>query len=172
MRIALLAFAVTGSMFAASAQAATSPQTGNLTVSATVASSCLVVGPNALDFGAYDPADAHNTTDLDGSGTITVRCTRGSNALITLGQGANAATGSNCTTPLRQMASGATERLRYFLYSDTLDTVWGCDTSNDVPFVATNSSAATAINVYGTIPAGQNVAVGSYTDTVLVSITF
>lgn len=169
MRIALLAFAVTGSMFAASANAANA--NGNLNVSASVASSCVVSSPGTLAFGAYDPVNTNNATALTGQGTINVRCTRGTSTTIALEEGNNPNTGSNCVTPLRRMASGA-ERLSYFLYSDASNTVWGCDTANDVAHTSTNSATAAVLDVFGSIPAGQDVAPGSYTDTVRILLTF
>ena len=171
MRIALLALAVTGSMFAAASANAANAY-GNLNVTANVASSCMVSAPGSLAFGAYDPVDVNNATDLDGQGTINVRCTRGTTTVIALEQGTAPDTGSDCTTPLRRMSNGA-ERLAYFLYSDdTHSTVWGCTTANDVSHSSTNSAQAATLDVYGVIPQAQDVAPGSYSDTVRIALTF
>ena len=173
MRIALLALAVTGSMFAAaSANAATA--TGNLNVTANVASSCIVSAPGSLAFGAYDPVDLNNTTPKNGQGTINVRCTRGTTTTIALEQGQNPATGSTCTNPIRQMNDGAGERLRYNLFSDSNRTVtWGCTTgTNTTSYQSTNSANAASLDVWGRIPAGQDVAPGNYSDTVQITLTF
>jgi spore coat protein U-like protein len=172
MRTASLVTALAGVLFVASAYAGPTPQTGSLTVTATVAASCLVVGPNTLAFGPYDPTDINNATALDAAGSLNIRCTKNTLAHVQLGQGGNAATGSDCTTPLRQMASG-TERLGYTLYSNSLrTTIWGCTGTNESTFTSANSGTATNIPVYGRIAAGQNVAAGNYSDTVTINVTF
>lgn len=161
-------------MFVAmTAQAGPSPQTGSLSVTASVAKSCSITGTTNVSFGAYDPADANFSTPLDATGSVTVRCTKNTTYDIALGQGANAASGSTCAAPLRQMASGS-ERLSYGLFSDAGRTsTWGCDASNDVTRTETvGPSSPDTITVYGRIPAGQDVADGSYSDTVTVTVTF
>jgi spore coat protein U-like protein len=70
------------------------------------------------------------------------------------------------------MSDGGTGRLGYDLYTNAgRSTVWGCTTTNDVDVTST-SSAANVMTVYGRIPAGQDVATGSYSDTVVVTVTF
>jgi spore coat protein U-like protein len=172
MRTALLACALTGALFAASsAQAAQS--TGNLNVSATVNASCVVIGAGTMNFGNYDPAGVNRTANLDVDGTFSVRCTKGTVANIWLGEGLNKVTPtSTCTTPLRQMASGA-DRLAYTLYQDTgRATAWGC-TGAQVSYTSASSATTTAIPVYGRIPAGQDVnPSATYADTVVITLNF
>lgn len=161
-------------MFSAmAAQAGPSPQTGSLNVTASVAKSCSITGTSDVAFGAYDPADANFAAPLDASGSVTIRCTKNTTYDIALGQGANAAPGSTCVSPLRRMASG-TERLAYGLFSDAgRTTTWGCDATNDVTRTETTGpSSPDTVTVYGRIPAGQDVADGSYSDTVTVTVTF
>lgn len=161
-------------MFSAvAAQAGPSPQTGSFNVTANVARSCSITGTSDVAFGAYDPADANFATPLDASGSVTVRCTKNTTYNIALGQGANAASGSTCVAPARQMAAGA-ERLSYGLFSDAgRTTTWGCDASNDVTRTETTGpSSPDTVTVYGRIPAAQDVADGNYSDTVTVTVTF
>ncbi|WP_181952578.1 Csu type fimbrial protein [Vulcaniibacterium gelatinicum] len=167
-----LVLAIAGLLASSTALAGPSPQTGSFNVTANVANSCRITATPDLAFGAYDPADANFSTALDAASSISVRCTKGTNAAVALGQGGNPASGSTCAAPLRQMAAGA-ERLRYDLYQDSGRTqVWGCDASNDRDFTSTSSVTATTLNTYGRIPAGQDVAAGNYTDTVTVTVTF
>ncbi|HVI59783.1 MAG TPA: spore coat U domain-containing protein [Luteimonas sp.] len=167
--LALCCATATGSAFAAA-----SPQTANFQVTANVASSCTVSATD-IAFNAYDPADANATAPKDATGTVSVRCTRGtSTAVAALNQGANAATGSTCATPLRQMNGGGTERLRYDIYKEAGRTnPWGCAAANSqaIPTFASSVTPVT-LTTYGRIPAGQDAAIGSYTDTVQVSVTF
>jgi spore coat protein U-like protein len=170
MRLTVLAVSIAALSVAGTASAATTG--GSFQVTASVANSCVVTAANDIAFGAYDPADTNNTAALDGAGSVTVRCTRGSNATIALNQGLNAAGASSCTTPLRQMSDGGTSRLRYDLYSDSGRTVaWGCTGTNDVDQAFT-SLAPVTFDTFGRIPAGQDVPAGSYADTVTVTVTF
>lgn len=156
-----------GAVIAAPVLAATA--TSNLSVTATVSANC-TISTSAVAFGTYDPVSTHASADLDGTGTVTVTCTSGSGATITLDQGSNPATGSTDAAPLRQMASGA-NRLAYSLYSDaSRTTVWGNTAATDVDHTGTGT--ATALTVYGRIPGGQNKPAGSYTDTVVATVTY
>lgn len=168
-----LFIALCGAAFAGSAFAGPSPQTANFQVTASVASSCTVSATD-IAFGAYDPADANATTPATANGTVNVRCTRGtSTAVATLGQGLSPAAGSTCASPLRQMSDGG-ETLRYDIYQDAArSTPWGCDASNSqaIPTFA-SSLTPVQLTTYGSIPAGQDVSIGNYADTVQVSIDF
>ena len=48
--------------------------------------------------------------------------------------------------------------------------VWGGTAASDVPHTGTGTE--TSLTVYGRIPAGQNVPAGSYSDTVVATVTF
>lgn len=162
-----LAVAAALSFAAAGSYAATA--TSNLAVSASVSNNCLIDASGGLAFGAYDPVSANAASDLDSSGTIAVTCTNGASTSITLGQGANAAVGSTDAAPLRQMNDGSTNNLSYNLYSDAgYTTVW--DNSTGVSY--TGTGAADSVTVYGRVGAGQNVPAGSYSDTVVATVTF
>jgi spore coat protein U-like protein len=143
-------------------------QTANLTVTATVSANC-TISTAPVAFGSYDPVVANLSTALNGTGTITTTCTTGAAPLITLDQGANPVAGtSTAAVPLRQMGS-STNRLAYFLYSNSSrSTVWGSTGPASVP----GTGLAQTIFVYGAVTGGQNVPVGSYTDTVVATVNF
>jgi spore coat protein U-like protein len=162
--LSLFVFAVAscGSAFAATA-------TSDMAVSASVSASCTITA-GALDFGSYDPVVGNATAALDGTATLTVACTNGSSSNITLGQGSNATSGSTDAVPARQMASG-TDRLAYALYSEaTRTTVWG--NTSDTGLAHTGTGNSDSVTVYAAMNAGQNVPSGSYSDTVVATITF
>ena len=70
----------------------------------------------------------------------------------------------------RQMASGA-DILEYNLYTDPSRlTVWGDDSAGTVTVSETASTAEKTI--YGRVPGRQNVPAGTYTDVVLVTISY
>lgn len=137
-------------------------------VTATVVTACLIDAGNTLAFGNYDP-----TIDTAKTGTTTIRarCTNGTIAQIALNQGGNVATGSTCTVPLRQMASG-TERLSYHLNQTGTGTPWGCTVGTNTRTHTAPNASWNTLTVFGVIPAGQNALIGAYTDTVTASITF
>lgn len=145
--------------------------TSNLAVSASVTANCTIDASGGLAFGAYDPVVTNASTDLTGSGTINTTCTNGAAATITLGQGANADAGSTDAAPVRRMLSGTSDYLSYQLYTDSgYATVWGNTAGTGA--AVTGTGAAVSTTVYGSVAAGQNVASGSYSDTVVATVTF
>lgn len=146
--------------------AQTSPQTATLSVTASVPSVC-TISTSPLAFGNYNSVTGEA---VNGTGTVSVTCTNGSAATVTLGQGANFDTGSTDAIPLRRMTDGS-HFLSYQLYSDSgRTTVWG----NTAPTgeAHTGTGTLTALTVYGRINASQNAFAGSYTDSVVATITF
>ena len=76
--------AIVAAAFSAPASAATA--TANLGVSATVTNNC-TISTAALAFGSYDPVVTHASTNLDGTGTVVVACTKGVAPTVGLGLG-------------------------------------------------------------------------------------
>ncbi|HKW91437.1 MAG TPA: spore coat U domain-containing protein [Methylomirabilota bacterium] len=137
----------------------------NLASSATVAKNCSIT-TTAVAFGGYDPVVTNATTPLDGTGTVVVTCTKGAGTRIDLGLGSNAS-GST-----RRM-SGGTDFLTYELYQNTgRTTIWGTGAAAGQTIAAAPSKAARTFTVYGRVAAGQDVAAGSYNDTVVATINF
>ncbi|HEV8694388.1 MAG TPA: spore coat U domain-containing protein [Lysobacter sp.] len=170
MRLSLLALAA-GTLLAGNAFAAQT--SGSFNVTASVANSCKVTSTSDIAFGPYDPAVANFSTALDATGSVSVRCTRGTAADVALNEGANKGGASTCAAPLRRMSDGGTERLGYEIYLDAAHTTaWGCDAANDQPFTFAASNVPTTKTTYGSIPAGQDVAAGNFSDTVTVTVTF
>jgi spore coat protein U-like protein len=135
--------------------------TANLTVTATVLASCTVSNAT-LAFGNYDPTGGN----VDQSASLQVACTKGTPATVGLNTGANAS-GST-----RRMGNG-TDFLVYELYKEAGRTnVWGNAGSDLISLAAAASNAAQTLTVYGRVSGLQDVSVGSYTDTVVVTVTF
>lgn len=144
--------------------------TSNLSVTATVSANCSI-STAPVAFGAYDPVSTNASTALSGTGTVNVTCTNGASTTITLGQGSNAGTGSTDAAPARRLNDGGTNFLTYALFQDAGHaTVWGNTAGTGV--ANTGTGAQTAITVYGTVAAGQNVPSGNYSDTVVATVTF
>lgn len=136
--------------------------TANMTVTAEVTANCLITA-NPLDFGSYDPVSTHASADLDGSSSLDVTCTDGTDAKIVLDMGTSGGAS-------RAMQNGA-HQLGYELYSDAgRSIVWGAIEAEGRDYTGTGLQEA--VTVYGRIAAGQNVPAGTYTDNVIATVTF
>jgi spore coat protein U-like protein len=142
-------------------------QSASLSVSANVIRNC-TIATAPINFGAYDPVAANATQPLDGVGTITVTCTRGTSAHIGLSLGVNGAGGSR-----RMSQGGVPPYLTYEIYKDaSRSTVWGSGFSNNLDIPSAPSIAPRTYSAYGRVPSAQDVTVGSYVDTVLATVDF
>jgi spore coat protein U-like protein len=157
-----LAAVVIAALSAPLARAATS--TGNFAITGTITATCQV-NASSLAFGAYNPVLNAN---LDVTGTVSVSCTNATPYNIGLGVGA----GTGATITNRKMTSGA-NTLTYQVFRNTTRTLnWGQTVGTDT-VAGTGNGVAQAITAYGRIPSGQTTAaVGVYTDTVVITITY
>ncbi len=136
----------------------------NLAVNAAVAVKCTVT-TTSLAFGSYDPVVANASANLDGTGALSIACTKGASATVALGVGGNAS-GST-----RQLANG-TSRLQYELYRDSGRTqVWN-ESTGTLSTGAAPSKAARNFTVYGRVPSNQDVPAGNYSDSVVATVNF
>jgi len=127
---------------------------------ARAATSCAINATGAVAFGAYDWT---NASPADSVGTITYTCD--GPALVFLSQG------SSGSYTNRTMISGA-DALNYNLYTDAArSAVWGDfftgGTAQIIP-----AGNRQQIQVYGRVPAGQNVPPGSYGDSITITFLF
>jgi len=112
---------------------------------------------------AFNPYDVFNTLNNDITGTVTVRCNPSQAYTLSLSKGAG-------TYASRSLVNGPFI-LGYNLYTDAArTTIWGDGTSG-TSTVSGNAKNATH-TVYARIPARQNARMGSYTDTIVVTITY
>lgn len=147
------------------AQAATTA--GNLQVSATVVSACVVSGAT-LSFGTnIDPTAA--SVPLDASATMTVQCTSTTPYAVSLDAGANA--GGLGNFGARAIKNGS-HTLGYQLYLDAIRSiVWGNGTSSSV-LPGTGTGSNQSLTIYGRLPTLVGAVPGNYTDTVTVTVTY
>lgn len=123
------------------------------------AASCNV-SPQGVSFGSYDTL---SPSPQDGVGNIAVSCDSTTSLTISLSAGSG-------SYPERHMVAGA-GALPYNLYTDASRIiVWG-DGSGSTGTVSATAAAAD-IAVYGRVPARANVTVGSYTDTIVVTVSY
>jgi spore coat protein U-like protein len=113
-------------------------------------------------FGNYDP---FSNLAQESAGNVSVTCDIGTIYTITLSPGSG--------TYASRAMTGPAIPLSYNLFTDpTRVLVWGDGTSGTLAVPGTGTALAINHAVYGRIPARQNVPVGSYTDTVIVTLTF
>lgn len=164
----LLAAAVLAAgSFALSAQAAT--VTANMGVKIVIQNACDVTttAPTDLDFGTHGVLNTvfNETT----AGGITVACTTGATYNIGLSAGANPSTAADINT--RRMING-TSYVGYQLYTSAArTTAWG-NTVGTNTVASTGTGTAQTFQVYGKVPVQTTPAAGTYTDTVLVTVTY
>ncbi|MDB4219906.1 spore coat U domain-containing protein [bacterium] len=145
--------------------------TDNMVVSTDVGISCNIAVAD-LTFSGYDPTYG---VDNDSTGSVTSTCTTGGAVVLTLGQGSSAGSGSTDAIPVRRMigTSGAAAGtyLAYGLYKENgRTTVFGNTSETGGSFTATGGADVTT--VYGRIPHSQSAAIGSYADSVSVTLTY
>jgi spore coat protein U-like protein len=130
---------------------------------ATPAATCTVNSASTLNFGSQGPLGAN----VDQTFPIQVRCTKTTPYNI----GLDAGTGSGATVATRKMTSGAAT-VTYSLYSDSAhSTVWGNAIGTDT-VAATASGSRQNHTVYGRMLSRNAPALGTYTDTITVTVTY
>jgi spore coat protein U-like protein len=145
------------------ASALATTTTTTFQVTATVNATCAVSATN-LAFGTYDPLSG---TPSDATSTVNVTCT----LTTPYNVGLDAGLGSGATVTTRKMTHSS-DLLNYSLYQDAARTqVWGTTIGTNTA-TGTGTGLGQAFTVYGRIPAAQNVNLGSYADTVTVTVTY
>jgi spore coat protein U-like protein len=145
----------------ASVPATAATATNSFGVSATVQAACTVTAAT-MAFGSYTGTTANATS------AVSVTCTNATPYNV----GLSAGMASGATVNARKMTGPASGLLSYSLFSDPSRTLnWGQTVGSDT-VMGTGNGAAQALTVYGQTPAGQYLAPGSYTDTVIATITY
>lgn len=149
--------------------------TASLNVSVTVSSNCRI-SASSVAFGTYDPIGANLAAPVTGNGGVTITCTRGTSASLTLGPGANP---SGATRRMR----GGTSFITYELYMPASESpgapcsfasprVWGA--AGDAVFTPSTAPSRDprSYNVCGRIPEAQDVLAATYFDAVVATANF
>jgi spore coat protein U-like protein len=129
------------------------------------AEAACTLSATAVAFGTYDVFQAGPD---DSTGTITYRCGIGDrNIRIAI------SAGTSGTFANRTLKTGS-EDLLYNLYLGGFTQVWGDGSGGTTTYFENNppNNKDVVLTVYGRIAAGQDVGVGSYTDTVVVTLEY
>jgi spore coat protein U-like protein len=147
---------------------ATCPTGGNMTYAgntvwtATVLANCSV-SASGVNFGASGSIN----TNVDATGTVSVQCTNATPYTVAL-NGGNAGAGD----PTQRKMSKGTETITYGLYQNPARSLpWG-STSGGNTVGGTGSGASQALTVYGRVASQATPSPGTYTDTVVVTVTY
>lgn len=127
----------------------------------------------SLSFGAYDSLNILPVGPVAGSLLFHFKCNGSLGAFsINIDYGAHMVAG---TPPSRQMIGGLhSGLLGYNLYLDSLHSqVWGDGTSGSFHYTTVpGNNVNTAVTIYGSIPASQDIAADSYSDAPALTINF
>lgn len=136
--------------------------TANLSVSVNVDASCSLA-TTPLTFVGYSPLNANPDNS---TGAVILTCTSGTSATIDLD------VGSHAVGAQRKLQSGAAGTVNYNLYQDVnRSAAWGSGATALAVSAAPDTNPR-SYTVYGQIPAQQNAASGTYTDTVVATVNF
>ena len=161
LRAATIATVLISTFASPFASAATA--TGSFQVSLTIQGACSVQSASNLSFGSTTTLPA----DVDVTSSIGVQCT--TTTPYTIGVSAGGGTGATVAT--RLLTAGAAT-LPYTVYRDSGRTqVWGVTAGVDT-VAGTGNGAVQSFTVYGRLPQAASPAVGSYTDSLSVIVTY
>jgi spore coat protein U-like protein len=130
------------------------------------AASCKFTSVDPVSFGVYDIFSTQPNNN--GVGSITIDCKGSGNDPFDV----TLSTGQSHSYTTRTMTSGA-NHLDYNLYTGAdRSAVWGDGHGHGNQLMTVRKDHATTLHVYGQIPAGQDAAVGTYTDSIVATVTF
>lgn len=133
----------------------------NFTAKATVAANCNV-SASALDFGLLSTLSQQRT----GTASVSVQCS--ANAPYTVGLDGGL---SQAADPTQRLLTSPAGTISYALYRDAAhQSPWG--NSAGTVNAGTGTAASQSFTVFGVVPVQAAPAVGTYTDTVVVTVTF
>lgn len=136
--------------------------TTSIQVQATVASSCTVSATD-VDFGSTSSLSQL----IDATGLITARCTTGTPYTIGLNGGTTGA-----TDPTQRRMSGGGGQVTYGLYANSARTLgWG-STAGSNTVAGTGTGANQQLTVYGRIPVQAPKSPGTYSDTIILTLSY
>jgi len=119
------------------------------------------VSATGVNFGSYD---VFSEVSSDGAGSVSVSCDEDAAYSIAISSG----NGSHAS---RWMASGA-HQLAYNLYREASHSTSLGETERAARAVVTGSGTGATHTVYGRIPSRQNVHAGSYSDHIVIVVTY
>ena len=135
---------------------------GSPGINANVPSGCRITALSDLDFGTLS---APLSAATDQSASLTLQCPSGTSWQVDLGAG-------NHNASTRRMSSPAGAYVGYQLYRNAARTqVWGSSVGGTTES-GTSTGASTVVPIYGRIPAQAGISSGTYSDIVILTLTY
>ncbi len=130
-------------------------------LAASPAAACTVTA-STIGFGQHRPA-----ADSTSTGSIAVECASGVAFVVQISAGSG-------TSAARRLQGDSEGELSYNLYAaPNYAQVWGDGVeAGTVTVIGTGTGQPQILTIYGLIQAGQNPAVGTYSDSVVVTVNF
>ncbi len=139
----------------------TGQNTSAFAVTATVVNSCNV-SANNLNFGTFGDLNAAISQQT----SLSVQCSNGIPYVIALNGGL-----SNATNPAQRKMTLGAKAISYGLYRDSAHAnPWGSTTGTTAS--GTGTALAQSLPVYGFVPAQTTPPIGTYSDTIVVSVQY
>jgi spore coat protein U-like protein len=161
-KVALIAVAGTALLSGAATAAQVSD---NLAVTADITGTCTITSAATLAFGT----NTSTGSNIDAQQNISVNCTSGVDYTIGMNNGANA------LGLVRRMASGG-NFMTYDVYTAATrlpaESVSAVGTAAPANFIGTGTGGAQTITVFGRVPSQSTPPVGTYTDTLVVTLQY
>lgn len=127
-----------------------------------LSAACTVIATGVM-FGIYDPL---GSSAVDSTGEVEVTCPATTAYEITLSQG------QGSFSP-RHLVNASADVLTYNLYTDASHQfIWGDGAAGTETVTGSTDSLGAIHSVYGLIPGGQNIPAGSYSDSIVVTVTY
>jgi spore coat protein U-like protein len=135
---------------------------GSASVGATVSSNC-TIGATGINFGSQGIL----SSNTDAQGTLSIQCTSGLSYTVSLDGGL-----SGATNPTQRKMTYSTSNVIYGLYQDSARTVaWG-STAGVNTASGTGTGLAQPLTVYGRVAPQTTPKAGSYSDTIIATVTY
>lgn len=141
-----------------------------------MAATTCTTSATGVSFGLYNPLSG---TPNNVTGTVSVRCQMVNSSFDRVDYSVALSTGSSGSFANRTLRSGANP-INYNLYADAARTqIWGVNGGGTTARAGTMNlfwfapTVQNDLTIYGSIPAAQyNAVPGSYTDTIVVTVTY
>lgn len=128
-----------------------------------IGASCSITTVPTLGFPNYDVFNLAATTT---SQTAKFHCNN--DVSLTIGIGKSTTSNSIAN---RQMSAGGANRLNYNIYKNAgFSQLWGDGTAGTTGLIVGTSNKNANVPIFGKIDPGQDVVVGNYSDTVVLSV--
>jgi spore coat protein U-like protein len=140
---------------------ASGSSTFSFQATATVVKSCNVSAGN-LDFGSVGDLN----TVVNAQSVLSVLCTKNTGYTIGLGGGL-----SGATDPTARLMKAGSDSIRYGLYQPPAGTTpWGSSVASSV--AGTGNATTQSIAVFGRVPVQTTPPAGTYSDTIVATVTY